>query len=94
MVAWSRLREDFAEMRGFPIRSEALQRQTFFVSPMGPTCSGRHRKNRLSPGRTRGFEPAEWTRSLNDVRSQPGALPLLEHALREWWRTRPAGTPR
>src|SRR5581483_10588835 len=71
----------------YPELASALNAHQFLVSPMD--LEG-FRSVIVEPARKVGlsFEPGLVETILDDVEQQPGALPLLEHALLELWERR------
>jgi hypothetical protein len=86
------MRADFLpKCAGFPDLATRVAAQQFFVSPMNADML---RQAIEEPARRvgLGFEPGLVDKILNDVANQPGALPLLEHALLELWKRRQGRT--
>jgi energy-coupling factor transporter ATP-binding protein EcfA2 len=86
------MRADFLpKCAGFPDFAARVAAQQFLVSPMDVDML---RQAIEEPARRvgLGFEPGVVDKILNDVASQPGALPLLQHALLELWKRRQART--
>ena len=84
----STLRADFYHRcAAYPELAQQLAAQQYLVSPM--THDGL-RQAIEEPARRVGleFEPGLVETILDDVADQPGALPLLEHALLELWQRR------
>ena len=82
------MRADFLpKCAGFPDLAARVAAEQFLVSPMDADML---RQAIEEPARRVGlcFEPGVVDKILNDVANQPGALPLLEHALLELWRRR------
>ena len=85
------MRADFYHRCGaYPELAQQLAAQQYLVSPMS---SEGLRQAIEEPARRVGlaFEPGLVATILEDVAGQPGALPLLEHALLEVWRRRAGG---
>jgi hypothetical protein len=86
------MRADFLpKCAGFPDLATRVAAQQFLVSPMNADML---RQAIEEPARRvgLGFEPGLVDKILNDVANQPGALPLLEHALLELWKRRQGRT--
>jgi hypothetical protein len=86
------MRADFLpKCAAFPDFAARVAAQQFFVSPMDADML---RQAIEEPARRvgLGFEPGVVDKILNDVANQPGALPLLEHALLELWKRRQGRT--
>jgi len=82
------MRADFLpKCAGFPDLAARVAAEQFLVSPMDADML---RQAIEEPARRVGlcFEPGVVDKILSDVANQPGALPLLEHALLELWRRR------
>ena len=82
------MRADFLpKCAGFPEFAARVAAQQFLVSPMDADML---RQAIEEPARRvgLGFEPGLADKILNDVANQPGALPLLQHALLELWKRR------
>jgi WD40 repeat protein len=85
------LRADFyPRCADYPALAAAIGRDQFLVSPMDESALRRAIED---PARVAGisFEPGLVETILDDVRAQPGGLPLLEHALLELWERRQDG---
>jgi len=85
------MRADFYHRCGaHPELAQQLAAAQYLVSPLQPDGL---RQAVVEPARRVGlaFEPGLVDTILADVADQPGALPLLEHALLELWRRRTAG---
>lgn len=85
------LRADFYHRGGaYPELAQQLAAEQYLVSPLQPEGL---RQAIEEPARRVGlaFEPGLVATILQDVAGQPGALPLLEHALLEIWRRRSGG---
>jgi hypothetical protein len=86
------MRADFLpKCAGFPDFAARVAAQQFLVSPMDVDML---RQAIEEPARRvgLGFEPGLVDKILNDVANQPGALPLLQHALLELWKRRQTRT--
>jgi energy-coupling factor transporter ATP-binding protein EcfA2 len=86
------MRADFLpKCAGFPDLATRVAAQQFLVTPMDADML---RQAIEEPARRvgLGFEPGVVDKILNDVANQPGALPLLEHALLELWKRRQGRT--
>jgi WD40 repeat protein len=86
------LRADFYHRCGaYPELAQQLALGQYLVSPLQPDGL---RQAVVEPARRVGlaFEPGLVDTILADVADQPGALPLLEHALLELWQRRTGGT--
>jgi energy-coupling factor transporter ATP-binding protein EcfA2 len=86
------MRADFLpKCAGFPDLAARVAEEQFLVGPMGADML---RQVIEEPARRVGlrFEPGLVDKILNDVTNQPGALPLLQHALLELWKRRQGGT--
>ena len=86
------MRADFLpKCAGFPNLATRVAAQQFLVTPMDADML---RQAIEEPARRvgLGFEPGVVDKILNDVANQPGALPLLEHALLELWKRRQGRT--
>jgi energy-coupling factor transporter ATP-binding protein EcfA2 len=86
------MRADFLpKCAAFPDLATRVAAHQFLVSPMNADML---RQAIEEPARRvgLGFEPGLVDKILNDVAHQPGALPLLEHALLELWKRRQGGT--
>ena len=86
------MRADFLpKCAGFPDLATRVAAQQFLVTPMDADML---RQAIEEPARRvgLGFEPGAVDKILNDVANQPGALPLLEHALLELWKRRQGRT--
>ena len=82
------MRADFLpKCASFSDLAARVAAQQFLVSPMDADML---RQAIEEPARRVGldFEPGVVDKILNDVANQPGALPLLEHALLELWKRR------
>jgi hypothetical protein len=82
------MRADFLpKCAGFPDLATRVAAQQFLVTPMDTNML---RQAIEEPARRVGlqFEPGVVDKILSDVANQPGALPLLEHALLELWQRR------
>lgn len=82
------LRADFyAHCAGYPSLRTALARNQEYIGPMSTT---ELRRAIEEPALRRGwkFQPGLVDLMLRDVRGEPGALPLLSHALLETWKRR------
>jgi WD40 repeat protein len=85
------MRADFYHRCGvYPELAQQLAAEQYLVSPLQPEGL---RQAVEEPARRVGlaFEPGLVATILDDVADQPGALPLLEHALLEVWRRRTGG---
>ena len=85
------MRADFLpKCAAFPDLATRVAAHQFLVSPMNADML---RQAIEEPARRvgLGFEPGLVDKILNDVANQPGALPLLEHALLELWKRRQGG---
>jgi energy-coupling factor transporter ATP-binding protein EcfA2 len=86
------MRADFLpKCAGFPDLAARVAAEQFFVTPMDADML---RQAIEEPARRVGlcFEPGVVDNILKDVANQPGALPLLEHALLELWKRRQGRT--
>jgi energy-coupling factor transporter ATP-binding protein EcfA2 len=86
------MRADFLpKCAGFPDLAARVAAEQFLVSPMDADML---RQAIEEPARRVGlcFEPGVVDKILNDVANQPGALPLLQHALLELWKRRQGRT--
>jgi energy-coupling factor transporter ATP-binding protein EcfA2 len=86
------MRADFLpKCAGFPDLAARVAAEQFLVSPMDADML---RQAIEEPARRVGlrFEPGVVDKILNDVTNQPGALPLLQHALLELWKRRQGST--
>ena len=86
------MRADFLpKCADFPDLAARVAAEQFLVSPMDADML---RQAIEEPVRRVGlsFEPGLVDKILNDVANQPGALPLLEHALLELWKRRQGRT--
>jgi WD40 repeat protein len=86
------MRADFYHRCGaYPELAQQIAAEQYLVSPLLPEGL---RQAVEEPARRAGFafEPGLVATILEDVADQPGALPLLEHALLEVWRRRTGGT--
>jgi energy-coupling factor transporter ATP-binding protein EcfA2 len=86
------MRADFLpKCAGFPDLAARVAAEQFLVSPMDTDML---RQAIEEPARRVGlsFEAGVVDKILNDVANQPGALPLLEHALLELWKRRQGST--
>jgi hypothetical protein len=86
------MRADFLpKCAGFPDFAARVAAEQFLVSPMDADML---REAIEEPARRVGlsFESGVVDKILNDVANQPGALPLLEHALLELWKRRQGRT--
>jgi hypothetical protein len=82
------MRADFLpKCAGFPDLAARVAAEQLLVGPMGADML---RQVIQEPARRVGlrFEPGVVERILSDVTNQPGALPLLQHALLELWKRR------
>jgi energy-coupling factor transporter ATP-binding protein EcfA2 len=86
------MRADFLpKCAAFPDLATRVAAQQFLVSPMDTDML---RQVIEEPARRvgLGFEPGVADKILSDVANQPGALPLLQHALFELWKRRQGQT--
>lgn len=82
------LRADFyAHCANYPSLREALARQQEYIGAMGDEELRRTIEEPARRGRWE-FEPGLVDLLLHDVGNEPGALPLLSHALLETWQRR------
>jgi WD40 repeat protein len=82
------MRADFFQRCAvYPELAAAISRSQYLVSPMGPDAL---RRAIEEPAKAVGlvFEPGLVDTIIDDVSAQPGALPLLEHALFELFQRR------
>lgn len=86
------LRADFyAHLAQYPELRDAVAKHQEFIGPM---TSEEVRRAIQEPARSKGwdFEPGLVDLILRDVGDEPGALPLLSHALLETWKRRSGHT--
>jgi TIR domain len=82
------MRADFLpKCAAWPDLAARVAAQQFLVSPMDADML-RHAIEEPARRVTLGFDPGLVDIILDDVASEPGALPLLEHALLELWKRR------
>ncbi|MEJ2263427.1 MAG: BTAD domain-containing putative transcriptional regulator [Anaerolineales bacterium] len=82
------LRSDFyAHCGGYSSLRDALERQQVYIGPMS---ADELRRAVTGPAELRGweFEPGLIDFLLQEVKAEPGGLPLLSHALLETWQRR------